>query len=332
MDVQIVTAKRPAHRILAVSIETLALFASLFDFDLAELQVGPMVRERRVDWSGHGLSVVAQVAVVCDAGALTAVLARRLQDAGVMVDGLGDADVDWIIEAAGRPAGAAWSGGERVGCFSRIVMDVADESATTITATHDGWIFTSPHPGGGLAVLIVAPSAMTMATTPDGIAKWLARSGRTVSPDAIVEIGRAEPVAPRLSAPLHVADRLIIGEGALALDPLRGDGTGFALRGSLLAQAVLAAIDKGWDRVRCLAHYERRIRSAFSSHLRGCCVHYRAARHSDIWTGEITAMERLAAQVDPRGERFEFRLEGVDLVPLTATDRRPARGRRGPVR
>lgn len=319
MDVQVVTAKRHAPRILAVSIETLALLAGLFDFDLAELQVGPMVRERRVDWSGHRPSVVPQVALVCDAGDLTAVLARRLQDAGVMVDGLDDADVDWTLEAAGRPGGEAWSGGERVGSFSRVVMDVADELATTITATHDGWIFTSPHPGGGLAVLIVAPSAMTMATTPDGIAKWLARSGRTVSPDAIVEIGRAEPVAPRLSAPLHVANRLIIGEGALALDPLRGDGTGFALRGSLLAQAVLAAIDKGRDRARCLAHYDKRLRSAFVSHLRGCGVHYRAARHTEIWRGEITAMERLATQLDPGEERFEFRLEGVDLVPLTAT-------------
>ena len=317
-DVIMEAPARRRTRILAVAVDTLILAAELFELDPAELAIGPTVSGRRVDWSDDGPGVVPQAALVCRADALAAVLARPLRDAGVFRDSVEESESDWTIEASGHPAAAGACGGARVGYFARIA-DVPPESTTSITATQDGWIFTAPHPDGGLAALVIAPTPMQAAATPDELACLLGRAGRKVPADAICEISRSEPVAPRLSASLCGAGRIVVGESALALDPLRGDGTGFALRGALLAQAVLAAIENGYGRTQCMAHYENRLRSAFLAHLRGCSAHYRAARHAAIWERDIASMDRAAAQADVGEKPFKFRLEGVSLVPVEAS-------------
>jgi flavin-dependent dehydrogenase len=304
---------RAAGRIVAIPIETLALAQTLFDVDIAMLQIGPMVEGRRVDWSADGTAVVPQIALACDVGDFAAALARPLRKAGCMVGGTADDDADWIIEASGRPVGSTALGGERVGQFVR-VANTKFEAMTTITATPHGWIFTAPHPGGDLVALMVMPSAASAASTPDEVAERLAFVGLKVTPADIVAIDRPEPVAPRLSVPLIVANRLRVGDAALALDPLRGDGAGFALRGALLAQAVLAAVDGGRERTQCFGHYEQRLRVVFLSHLKGCSAHYRAARHAAIWKRDVAAMDRLAAQLDLGEKVPNFRLEGLHLT------------------
>ncbi|HYM62907.1 MAG TPA: hypothetical protein VEZ11_18620 [Thermoanaerobaculia bacterium] len=310
------------RRIVSVPMETLALAAQLFGTNLRDLMAGIVVHERRVDWSADGPATMPQLALVCDIGDLSAVLARSLHGVAIAgdADGVdaGDDDADWIIDATGRPAATGLRGGERVGYFARI-DGAAPESMTSITATKDGWIFTSPHPDGGLAVLLVAPSLAAADPTPDGIAAWLERASRTIPAAAVVEVSRPEPIAPRLSSRLCDSNRLVAGDAALALDPLRGDGTGFALRGALLAQAVVAAVEHRHDRSRCFSHYEKRVRCAFLGHLRGCSDHYRASRYPRIWEGDVAAMDELAAQLDRGTETFDLRLAGVDLVPMAAT-------------
>jgi flavin-dependent dehydrogenase len=233
----------------------------------------------------------------------------------VFRDSAEESESDWTIEASGRTAAEGACGGERVGCFARIV-DMPFESTTSIAATQDGWIFTAPHPDGGLAALLVAPSPLRAAATAEDVALRLERAGRKVAAATVCDISRPEPIAPRLAASLCGAGRLVVGESALALDPLRGDGSGFALRGALLAQAVLAAIEDGHGTAQYLAHYEKRLRSTFGGHLRGCSAHYRVARHSEIWARDIAAMDRAAAAADVGEEPFEFRLAGFSLVPM----------------
>lgn len=308
-------SRRP--RIVSVPLETLALAAQLFEIDLAQLKIGIVVHERRVDWSADGPATLPQLALVCDVGDLSVVLARSLRGARI-AGAAGDDDADWVIDATGRPAVAGFCGGERVGYFARI-DGVARELTTSIIATEDGWIFTSPHPDGGLAVLLVAPSVDSADPTPDGIAGWLGRAGRRIAAGAIIDVGRPEPVAPRLSTSLCDSHRLAAGDAAFALDPLRGDGTGFALRGALLAQAVVAAAETQPERGRCFAHYEKRVRAAFLGHLRGCSAHYRAARCPQIWQRDVAAMEDLAARLDRGAVTFDLHLAGVDLVPMPAT-------------
>jgi len=305
------------RRVVSIPMETVALAAHLFEIELDQLTTGCMVRERRVDWSGDGPAVMPDSALVCDIGDFCTVLARSLRGATI-AGAVEDEDADWIIDATGRPAAAGLHGGERVGYSARIA-DAAPESFTSITATADGWIFTSPHVDGGLAVLLVAPSLSTADPTVEGIADRLARAGRSVASGAVIDISRPELLAPRLSTSLWDSNQLAAGDAAFALDPLRGDGIGFALRGALLAQAVVAAIENGQDRSRCMAHYEERIYGAFAGHLRGCCAHYRAARSPLIWSRDVTAMEELAKRLDRGAGTLAFRLAGVDLVPFSSS-------------
>ena len=304
-----------AGRIVAVSVETLELAADLFDMDVARLQIGPMVRAREVDWSSGGAGRVEQAALVCDAQDLACVLARKLESEGVVAGRFDDGQADWIVDASGRDASGGILGGERVGYFARIA-DWQGKDATTITATDQGWIFTAPHPKGGLSVLVIAPSVQRVAATPDGCADWLARTGLAVRPEAISEIGRVQAIAPFLANSLAPGRKIKAGDAALALDPLRGDGTGFALRGGLLAQAVIGAIGAAKNRARYVAHYETRMRDAFVSHLNGCSAHYRAARHAGIWARDIAVMERLARELAVDEGAFGLRLEGRDLVRM----------------
>jgi hypothetical protein len=313
-DVRIVAGPRRPGRIVAIPVETLRLAADLFGVDLAALQIGRRVERRRVDWAAGSAGTVAQVAFVCDIADFAAALARPLRDAGCLAV-TADDDADWILEASGRPARDAMRAGERVGQFARVAGTACDPSIA-VTATSRGWVFAAPHPAGGLAVLLASPSAALRAASRDDVAERLAEAGYVTSARDIAEIGEPESIAPALAQPRPAEARLPVGDAALALDPLRGDGAGFAFRGALLAQAVLAAVERGEDRERCLGHYAGRLRAVFASHLHGCVPHYRAARHAAIWRHEVADMEALARRLAV--DAFGFRVQGRDLVAMPA--------------
>lgn len=269
-------------RIVAIPMDTVTLASRLLGIDREELlRTGLVVSERRVDWSHDGPATIPDPSLVCDAGGFSAALARSLRGASIAEDD----DADWIVDATGRPSSDGHCGGERVGYATR---SHESTSMNSILATESGWTFASPHPDGGTAAVSVVPN-------------------RAHDFDV--------PIAPRISAVLCDANRIAAGDAAFTVDPLRGDGVGYALRGALLAQAVIIAVEKGIDKRRCFAHYENRIHDAFVGHLRGCCIHYRAARSPLIWARDVAAMEELAARFDRSSEPFEFRLVGVDLVP-----------------
>ncbi len=312
MDVRLTAWPRRNDRIVAIPVETLTLASSLFGFDVADLKIGSIVTGRRVDWDGNPATVVPQTALACDAGEFTAALADRLPDRLRVLAGTDD-ETDWTIEASGRSADNPTAGGHRVGQFARIA-DRDVQSITAIAATARGWTFTLPHPVGGTAVLMVTPSASMAAATADAAAERLTAEGLTVAAADILALGSPQPIAPYLAEPLACEKRLRVGDAAMAVDPLRGDGVGFALRGALLAQAVVAAVDAGGERARLFNHYDRRLREVFVSHLRGCSSHYRAARHAGIWRSDIAAMDRLADRMEPAAGGYEFRLDERDLV------------------
>ena len=319
VDIRMAAAPRARGRIVAIPIETLRLAAELHDLDVAALATGPMVERRAVDWSAGGAAVMPQAAVICDVADLAARLARRLDESARAPDAA-DTEVDWTLDAAGQAADEALRAGERVGQFVRLATASMDATTMTVAATAAGWFFAAPHPDGGRALLLVSPSAAASVATADQVAERVAGSTLRAAAGDVVAIGRPAPIAPSLARSLHAPACLRIGDAALALDPLRGDGAGFALRGALLAQAVLAAIERGEDRERCVGHYARRMRAVFAGHLRGCIAHYRAARHAAVWRRDIAAMAALAGRMPGEADAFDFRLAGRDLAALDATN------------
>jgi flavin-dependent dehydrogenase len=151
-------------------------------------------------------------------------------------------------------------------------------------------------------VLLVSPTAALCAVTSEDVVERLAGIGIRTSAGKVMEFSEPKSIAPALADPISSGKRLSVGDAALALDPLRGDGIGFALRGALLAQAVLARIDA-------------RLRRAFVSHVRGCREHYKAARNAEIWRHEVAEMDMVATGGSTAARKeLAFRMQGRDLV------------------
>jgi hypothetical protein len=317
-DVRVSVPACARGRIVAIPVETLALMRDLLGIGVESLRLGRLVQLRRVDWSNSTASVVPQVALVCDTADLVAELATPLGDAGCLEhDDTGtntDDDADWVIEASGRPVGGA-PVGNRVGQFARIAT-LPPAPQIMIAATSVGWFFAAPHPIGGTAVLLVSPTAALCAVTGEDVVDRLAGTGIRTSASEVMELSKPKSIAPALADPISSGRRLSVGDAAFALDPLRGDGVGFALRGALLAQAVVARIDAGSSsRAECLGYYNARLRRAFVSHVRGCREHYTAARHAEIWKHELAEMDMvvIGGRTAARKE-LAFRMQGRDLV------------------
>ena len=305
-------------RIVAIPIETLALTCDLLGISIDSLRLGQLVEHRRVDWSNGTASVVPQVALVCDTADLAAALATPLRDAGCLEhDETGtstDNDADWVIEASGRPHGSAPIG-KRVGQFARIAT-LPPARQIMIATTSAGWFFAAPHPDGGTAVLLVSPTAALCAVTSEDVVERLAGRGIRTSSGKVMELSKPKSIAPALADPISSGKRVSVGDAAFALDPLRGDGIGFALRGALLAQAVLARIEAGSSsRAECLGYYNARLCRAFLSHVRGCREHYGAARNAEIWSRELAEMDMVVTGGWTAARKeLAFRMRGRNLV------------------
>jgi hypothetical protein len=316
-DVRVSVRTCARGRIVAIPVETLALTCDLLGISVDSLRLGRLVERRRVDWSNSAASVIPQVALVCDSADLVAALATPLRDAGCLeygeTDTNTDDDTDWVIEASGRPVGGAPIG-KRVAQFARIATLLPD-SQIIIAATAVGWFFAAPHPVSGTAVLLVSPTAARCAVTGEDLVDRFARTGIRTSAREVMELSRPKSIAPALADPISSGRQLSVGDAAFALDPLRGDGVGFALRGALLAQAVLARIDaRSSSGAECLGYYNARLHRAFVSHVRGCREHYRAARNAEIWRDELAEMDMVVTGGCPARKELAFRMQGRDLV------------------
>jgi hypothetical protein len=143
---------------------------------------------------------------------------------------------------------------------------------------------------------------------------------------SVGEAGGEFPVAPRIAERLCGPGWLACGSGALAFDPLCGDGTAHAVREAILAAAVIRAAARGEDTDSLLAHYRVRLILGFQRHLRVCREFYGSGGSGPWWRAQCTELHRglewCAAEVR-RLPPPRYRLEGFELIhlqPGTAND------------
>ena len=160
--------------------------------------------------------------------------------------------------------------------------------------------------------MLVRPSPHTVTSSAETLADAVAEVFGNEAAMPHIETTGSVACAPAL-APAVVAGGLAIGDAILSLDPIRGDGVGFAARGALLAQAVIAA-EAGPGALR---HYSARLATVFVQHAETTISHYRSSFNAPLWAGEIAAMEAARAQAAAciRGHTFSFWLDGKDLHP-----------------
>jgi hypothetical protein len=133
------------------------------------------------------------------------------------------------------------------------------------------------------------------------------------------------PSHPRIVWPLCGPGWLACGTGALAFDPLCGDGSGHAVREAILAAAVLRSIDKGEDCEGLLAHYRSRLLAGFMRHLETCESFYQTGGSTPWWQTQVQAARNglnwCAAELRSVSG-VQYQLRGFDLERLPGSSDR----------
>jgi flavin-dependent dehydrogenase len=124
---------------------------------------------------------------------------------------------------------------------------------------------------------------------------------------------------PRTLAKLHGTDWIACGTAAMSFDPLSGEGTGAAVRESILAAATVRAILRGDDPNEVLAEFSLRMRLGLLRHLEMCRTFYQVESKDPFWSRELAMLDdgiswvrkEIGEQPAPRYKLLDF-----DLVRL----------------
>ncbi|MGR9053868.1 MAG: hypothetical protein ACU84J_14575, partial [Gammaproteobacteria bacterium] len=220
--------------------------------------------------------------------------------------------VDHIVETTDTGKRVLLSG------YCRL-MPVADPRHCYMESVADGWLFLVPVASDRAVVQAMLPQPPD---DPAQALEALLRQSRLIAA-SVTELTALDvfPAAPSLCLPLVTENVLRLGERAVKLDPVSGEGTPFALRTALLAAAVAAGCRDGVNHA-LFAHYTHRLMTAFLSHLAGCIRFYTEAfGDNPIWRKELHTMigthHELEDHYRPLLQRTAtHRLEGFNLVTL----------------
>lgn len=276
-----------------LSAPTAALLAALWD-DPKLLAGGHQIDERAVSWgAAQSVDVLSAHGIVLDVDDLVQRLASRLSLPPIAAQSASDAA--WVVDTRSDSTGPSSADqpmrafGGRHAWISKIELRTdAREDLCVMESVANGWAFLLPA-GGGIASLqyVSIPSR-----EPPLRPAELGASTRSIR-NAIGNTGAwSEPIPcmPRARVPPMSAGWLAVGEGALAFDPISGDGVGHVLRGVVLAATTLQEITSGKDMAECLDQYANTLRRAMAQHLRTCLGLYRDAPLAAPWQDEILAM------------------------------------------
>lgn len=303
-------------RIVAIPRATALMLHDLLGIDIERRVRARLVVGRRVAWEEVRFVEVAAPALICDVRDLVSCIVDGMPRDAVQTSAQDASGADWIVLARGRGRNddRGVAAGERAAVVGSIPsLPSFDTQRTLVAAVPDGWLFAAAHPESGIALTLVQPPGRLTESEPAALtaavdALWPGH-GRTASAG-----GARVHSAPCLDLDCARPGHMTVGDSAFAIDPLRGDGVGFAIRGALLAQSVLGAIARERSVGPYLTHYAARLRHAFCRHVDECVSHYERAWNAAIWQGEIAKMRRsrrLVADVPP----LRFRLDHLDLAP-----------------
>jgi 2-polyprenyl-6-methoxyphenol hydroxylase-like FAD-dependent oxidoreductase len=280
---------------------------------------------RRVAWEAGGApsevpAPASVIAVSALAARLEARVLSRFGDRVRAVEGAAGDEHDFTLLSVGRgPVPEAYAFGERHQFGARTALCTSVRSRTLpdrawLEATPDGWLFVCPRGDGFAIVQAVTPSSPAEPSAALGqllrgsrIGSWLDGS---VDETAISVF----PIAPAAMAPPCGARWLAVGDTAVAFDPVSGDGTGQAVRGAILASAVIDALVRGIDAHVVLAHYRLRLERALLAHLSHCLRYYSTAVCREAFQPDIAVMQHALEREPSDASPYELVLRGTRLV------------------
>lgn len=250
------------------------------------------IRQRVVAWGDSEPRALEHDAVLLDEEML---LARI----GLPAGACDLPSFDWRVLTVRRAADELPAGRRTARAIPVMMLDHADRNTCWIESLENGWLFLVP--GWLLAV---------------GDAEL--EQSRLLRPqiEAVVGAGTEFEAHPRIAWPLAGDGWLACGAGAVAFDPLCGDGCGNALREAILAAAVLRAVARGEPAGELQEHYSWRLAAAYRRHLEVAREFYRTGGTSPWWVEQVAsidaALEWCRRQL-PTAMPARYRLQGFDL-------------------
>jgi 2-polyprenyl-6-methoxyphenol hydroxylase-like FAD-dependent oxidoreductase len=309
--------------VVVISRPTADLLLQLWHADETLFEGAHPLRGRLNQWEQADSPVPsAMPALVMPVDVLAARLADRAGEAGLCFVTPGQADpahYDWIVHAGGRDAvsGESIAFGRRCGVAVSVKLTASAHTGRAVMeSVPGGWLFVIPR-GLGRGTLQAVFSGQIVEPCAD-LRALLAHSRVT---SALVEEIVGEPTGfaamPRLAITPCTSRSIAVGDAAVALDPLSGNGVGSGLRGAILATAVLDAAGRDAAPQACFDHYAQRLREAMRSHVQSCVDFYRRAAYATGWRAEIGAMVDALLRLPPGQETPSFMLNHgrLDRVP-----------------
>lgn len=190
------------------------------------------------------------------------------------------------IHATGRNQHNGLSFGNRVATMAAVVLRGCWETSV-IERTDYGWAFLVPSSKRhGCLFAVAANPKMNPA---DVLETTIKNCSIGQNAELLTASQSWRAIAPTLSHPLVTQSSIRIGESAFSLDPICGDGIGYAVRSALLAATVFA--DHAQQERRGLNYYAARLVRAFYAHLVGCAQMY-AGWINAGWADELQSTQR----------------------------------------
>lgn len=284
-----------------ISAATQQLFADIFE--RSDLFAGfHPIHRRKVAWgSGAPLHELPHVAVVADEPTLLDRLGFNLGPSNAPADA-------WLIRTS-REETAPLHFGDRIAHAARVALEPdADPLACVMESVAEGWLFQVPTSASEAYLLAVGADPESLLAASRFVAPSIAHTG---------SFSARFPSHPRVSWPLCGPKWLACGTGALAFDPICGDGSGNAIREAILAAAVIRAASGGEDPDRLADHYRTRLLLGFQRHLQMCEQFYASGGDTAWWTSQRAALRQgigwCRRELGP-APRFGYRLDGFVLT------------------
>jgi hypothetical protein len=228
--------------------------------------------------------------------------------------------VDWVVAAGGAAANSAprrrWGERQIIATECRLRSD-ADIGVSRIETTPEGWMFLAPTgPGVGMLQAMVAFSSLGSSDVLRGMLRETEEIRNLVRGElgTVRDFAAAPSMAETVCAPGWIA----VGEEAMRLDPVCGDGVGHAIREAILAAAVIDGVSGGLSEDQALSHYRARLLTAFKSHLHACLRFYDSAGFGRAWDADRAETKRAIHYLDQQlaeWSGFTLAVKGFALMP-----------------
>jgi flavin-dependent dehydrogenase len=300
------------------------------------------LQERRVCW-GKDASVLsmAEPSAVINGNSLRDGLWKHLldkhhnqvqfQEVTVSIDNLLErqSEFTWIIDAGGRQSAIAQKlgAGHRHSFGNRCILsqevrlaNLVEEDIYWIETVSEGWLFLAPL-GDNRAIL---QSMVPLLSGESGaIFINLLKQTRYIQ-DCISQFSGTLAIfaaSPQILQPFCGERWLAVGDASFSVDPFSGDGTGYAIRGAILAASIIDAVASGLSSSDCLEHYSLRLQKAFDAHIQQCFQYYLKGFTSSLWQWEIERMRKAQELLQQtKNKDFTYTLKGFQFVKRETVD------------